>query len=89
MTDFAVDVRVTPRDGLLDPQGNAVAGALRSLDFAGVESVRVGKLIRLRLAASDAEAARERADAMCRKLLANPVTEDYAIEVHAGAEGGL
>jgi len=79
--DFQVEVRITPRPGLLDPQGNAVANALRSLDFPGIGEVRVGRLIRLSVAAESGAAAREEADAMCRKLLANPVTEDYDIEV--------
>ncbi len=68
-----------PRVGLLDPEGNAVQHALTSLEFGGVEDVRVGKLIRLRVQADSEEAARSAADAMCRRLLANPVTEDYEI----------
>ncbi len=83
MSDFDVEVRITPREGILDPQGNAVAHALRSLEFAGVGDVRIGRLIRLRLTADNADAAREQADRMCRKLLANPVTEDYDIRVGA------
>jgi len=79
--DFEVDVHITPRPGLLDPQGNAVANALRSLDFPGVGTVRVGRLIRLSLAADSADLAREEAQRMCRKLLANPVTEDFDIRV--------
>lgn len=86
MTEFAVEVRITPREGLLDPQGNAVAHALRSLDFDGVEGVRVGKLIRLRVDAPDAEAAHARVVEMCAKLLANPVTEDYRVNVQRAAE---
>lgn len=85
MTEYQVDVRVTPREGLLDPQGKAIAGALHSLGFDGLESVRVGRLIGLRVRAEDEAQARARVDEMCRKLLANPVTEDYAIELHAGA----
>lgn len=80
MSRFHVDVRITPREGLLDPQGKAVHHALRSLDFVEVESVRVGRLIRLRVEADSPAAARDRVDAMCRTLLANPVTEDYHIE---------
>ena len=83
--DFEVEVRITPRPGLLDPQGNAVANALRSLDFPGVGHVRVGRLIRLSLAAAGPDAAREEADRMCRKLLANPVTEDFDIQVRGAA----
>lgn len=78
-----IDVRITPREGLLDPQGKAVANALRSLDFDGVDDVRVGRLLRLRLDASTPEAASELADAMCRQLLANPVTEDYDIQLRS------
>jgi phosphoribosylformylglycinamidine synthase len=78
-------VRITPRAGLLDPEGKAVHNALRSLEFDDVEDVRVGRLVRVRLNASNDAAARDRADAMCRKLLANPVTEDYEIALVKGA----
>ncbi len=85
--DFEVEVRITPRPGLLDPQGNAVANALRALEFPGVGDVRVGRLIRIALAAASAEAAQQETERMCRKLLANPVTEDFVIEVRAAAAG--
>lgn len=81
MNEYDIEVSITPREGLLDPEGHAVQNALRSLEFDGVSDVRVGRLIRLRIAAASPEEAREQADAMCRKLLANPVTEDYAIEL--------
>lgn len=81
MSEYKVEVRITPRQGLLDPAGRAVESALRSMDFEGVESVRIGRLVRLRLTAGSAEEARARADAMCRRLLANPVTEDYELEI--------
>jgi phosphoribosylformylglycinamidine synthase subunit PurS len=81
VTDFRLQVRVTPRAGLLDPQGKAVEHALHALSFDGVEGVSVGRLIRLAIRASDEAEARRQADEMCRKLLANPVTEDYAIEL--------
>ncbi len=88
MSRFAVEVRVTPRRGLLDPQGKATHHALESLGYPGVEEVRVGKLLTLTLEAGSAEEAQERAEEMCRKLLANPVTEDFRIEVRdAGGEG--
>ncbi|MBA2293413.1 MAG: phosphoribosylformylglycinamidine synthase subunit PurS [Gemmatimonadales bacterium] len=80
---FRVQVRVIPRPGLLDPQGQAVEHALGSLGFAGVGSVRVGKAIELSIDAASADEARAAARAMCDRLLANPVTEDYAIEVEA------
>ena len=77
MTDYLAEVRVTPRAGLLDPEGKAVQNALHSLDFARVDDVRMGRLIRIRLSASSPEDALVQVDEMCRKLLANPVTEDY------------
>ena len=83
MSDYEIEVRVTPRAGLLDPQGKAIAGALHSLGFRGVGTTHVGRLIRMSVSAADEGAARASVDEMCRKLLANPVTEDYAIEVGA------
>lgn len=83
MTDFDVEVRVTPREGLLDPQGKAVHHALESLGFGSVGTVRVGRLIRLRIESEDSETARVTAVEMCRKLLANPVTEEFDVEVAA------
>jgi phosphoribosylformylglycinamidine synthase len=77
--DYQAEVRVTPRAGLLDPEGKAVQSALHSLDFAEAGEVRMGKLIRIRLRAASAKDAEARLEAMCRKLLANPVTEDYQI----------
>ncbi|CAN5624466.1 phosphoribosylformylglycinamidine synthase subunit PurS [soil metagenome] len=81
MTEYRIDVRVVPRAGILDPQGNAVAGALGSLGFDGVSDVHVGRLITLRLLAQSETDARERAEAMCRRLLANPVTEEFDVRV--------
>ena len=85
MTDYRIEVRVTPRRGILDPQGKAVGGALAALGFGGVDEVHVGRLIVFSLAAASADEARERVDAMCRQLLANPVTEDYQVAVEAPA----
>ncbi len=81
MTDYGVVARITPRQGLLDPEGKAIGGALHSLGFEQVREVRVGRLVRLRVAADSADAALERAREMCEKLLANPVTEDFALEI--------
>lgn len=81
MNGYNVEVLITPREGLLDPEGAAVEHALQSLEFGDASGVRVGRVVRLCVTADSADAARERADAMCRKLLANPVTEDYEIEV--------
>ena len=57
MSDFQVEVRVVPREGILDPQGKAVAGALKSLGFAGVDHVHVGRLVTLSLTAGSADEA--------------------------------
>ena len=81
MSDFQVEVRVVPREGILDPQGKAVAGALKSLGFDGVDQVHVGRLVTLSLAAGSPEEAQDAAVAMCRQLLANPVTEDFDVRV--------
>jgi phosphoribosylformylglycinamidine synthase subunit PurS len=81
VTEYQVEIRITPRAGLLDPQGKAVQHALHSLDFGSVEDVRVGRLIRIRVQADSDDAARRDAAEMCRKLLANPVTEDFEIDL--------
>lgn len=79
MTRFRVAVHITPRRGILDPQGKAVAGALHALGFAGVQDVHVGRHIVLDIDAADAAAAERDIRAMCERLLANPVTEDFEI----------
>lgn len=79
MSRYQAEVRITPRAGLLDPEGTAVEHALQSLDFSGVTEVRIGRLIRLHVDAADEAAAQQQVDEMCRKLLANPVTEDYQV----------
>jgi phosphoribosylformylglycinamidine synthase PurS subunit len=83
VTEYGIEVRVTPRRGILDPQGKAVGGALSSLGFAGVGEVHVGRLIVFSLSAESEAEARERAEVMCRQLLANPVTEGYEVGVEA------
>ena len=74
-------VHVTLKEGVLDPQGKAIGNALASLGFAGVGEVRQGKLIELDLAEADPVQAHAQVEAMCRQLLANPVIENYAIEI--------
>ncbi len=74
-------ITVTLKNGVLDPQGRAIAHALHSLGFENVEDVRQGKLIEVQLKASDEAAARTELDAMCRQLLANPVIENYRVEL--------
>jgi phosphoribosylformylglycinamidine synthase len=74
-------VFVTPRQGILDPQGRAVESSLNSLGFKNVAGVKVGKYIVLEVEAASASAARDEAKKMCEALLANPVIEDYRFEV--------
>ena len=74
-------VHVMLKDGVLDPQGEAVRHALGTLGFAGVEGVRQGKVIDLDLAATDRAAAEVEVRAMCEKLLSNTVIEKYTIEI--------
>ena len=76
-------VYVTLKNGVLDPQGEAVRHALGTLGFDGVEAVRQGKLLDLKLTATDRAAAEAEVAQMCDKLLANTVIEDYRIEVLA------
>ena len=78
---YRVHVRVMPRSGQLDPQGQAVEHALSALGFAEAGGVRVGRAIQLELAAPSRADAEARARQMCDKLLANPVTEDYLLDV--------
>jgi phosphoribosylformylglycinamidine synthase subunit PurS len=79
MKRYRVSVHITPRRGILDPQGKAVAGALHALGFASVADVHVGRHIVVELDAADETAADHAARAMCQRLLANPVTEDYDV----------
>ena len=74
-------VTIMLKDGVLDPQGEAIRHALGGLGFAGVSGVRQGKVIELDLSAGDAEAARVEVARMCEGLLANTVIEKYAVEI--------
>lgn len=74
-------VFVMPKDGVLDPQGKAIAHALGNLGFSGVGEVRQGKVIELSVAETDPAKARAALDQMCQKLLANTVIESYRVEI--------
>ncbi|MEO5656155.1 MAG: phosphoribosylformylglycinamidine synthase subunit PurS [Nitrospiria bacterium] len=78
-------VYVTYRTGILDPQGNAVARSLAALGFDDVTDVRIGKLIEIDLCVEDRTSAVRRLDEMCRRLLANPVIEEYRCEIVEGS----
>ena len=74
-------VHVRLRDGVLDPQGAAIARALAQLGFAGVGEVRQGKMIELQLDEGDRAEAEAKVRAMCERLLANPVIETYTVTI--------
>ena len=74
-------IKITLKNGVLDPQGKAIASALGSLGFGGVDGVRQGKYIEVALAESDEAAARATVEKMCNDLLANTVIENYAFEL--------
>jgi phosphoribosylformylglycinamidine synthase subunit PurS len=76
-------VHIMPRDGVLDPQGKAIAHALGSLGFSGVGEVRQGKVIDLDLAERDPARAKAAVEEMCKKLLANTLIESYRIELES------
>ena len=80
---FRVLVRVMPRAGLLDPEGQAVERALVELGFRDASEVRMGRAVELSVEAGSAEGAGRQVQAMCERLLANPVTEDFSFEVIA------
>lgn len=80
---FLARVYVTLKPTVNDPQGLTIKGALHSLGFDGVESVRAGKYMEIRIDAQDEAAADAQVAEMCRKLLANPVIEDFRFEIES------
>ncbi len=74
-------VYVTLKKGILDPQGRAVKESLDSLGFSGVEEVRMGKYIEVKLRGTDKDKLEKELTGMCEKLLANPIIEDYRYEM--------
>lgn len=74
-------VYVTIKESVLDPQGNAVQGALHSMGFSEVEKVRIGKYMELELDTDDRTEAEQRLRTMCEKLLANTVVEDFRFDI--------
>jgi phosphoribosylformylglycinamidine synthase subunit PurS len=78
---YQIAVEITLRSSILDPQGKATMMALDQLGFQGIEDVRIGKHIELRVAASSAAQAESVARSACDKVLANPVMEDFVIHV--------
>ncbi len=76
-------IRITLKSGVLDPQGKAIQNALAALGIAGVDDVRQGKYIEVKLASASEDKARETVERMCKDLLANTVIENYSYELDA------
>jgi phosphoribosylformylglycinamidine synthase len=81
LTTYEARIEVGHRPGILDPQGGVIERALPALGWANVSHVRVGKSIRLAVDAPDQDSARAQVEEMCRRLLANPVIEDFTVEI--------
>ena len=81
MSSYEAHIEVGHRAGILDPQGGVIERALPALGYANVRDVRVGKSIRLVVTAADTAAARAQVEEMCRRLLANPVIENFTIQL--------
>jgi phosphoribosylformylglycinamidine synthase PurS subunit len=78
---FKASVYVTPKAGVVDPQGAVVERALPALGHAGAKNVRIGRYITLDVQGGDADQVKAEVDDMCRRLLANPIIEDYRFEI--------
>ncbi len=83
---WLIEAEIMPKRGVNDPQGDAIRGGLDALGFAGVEQVRCGKVIRIHVTAPSSERARAEGAAMCDKLLANPVIEEFTLSVSAAVQ---
>jgi phosphoribosylformylglycinamidine synthase PurS subunit len=81
LTTYEARIEVGHRPGILDPQGGVIERALPALGWANVSHVRVGKSIRLAVDAPDEDSARAQVEEMCRRLLSNPVIEDFTVEI--------
>jgi phosphoribosylformylglycinamidine synthase subunit PurS len=88
-TDFRFAVNVTPKPGILDPQGRAVEGSLGHLGIEGVSAVRVGRRVELTVAAADETAARAVVERLASELLSNPLIEAYAVEAIGAASSAV
>ncbi len=83
---YKVSVYVTPKAGVVDPQGAVIERAMPALGHSGAANIRVGRYITLEVPGTDPDRVRADVDDMCRKLLANPIIEDYQFEITPGEE---
>ena len=79
--NYQIEIRVTPREGIVDPEGHTIGQALANLGYEGVQHVQAGRLVRFGLEAPDREDAQRSVIQMCEELIANPVIESYAIDI--------
>jgi phosphoribosylformylglycinamidine synthase PurS subunit len=84
VSDYRFAVNVTPKPGILDPQGRAVEGSLGHLGIEGVSAVRVGRRVELTVAAADEATARATVDRLATELLSNPMIEAFEVEAMDG-----
>ena len=84
MKTYSIEAEIMPKRGVNDPQGESVLSGLKLLGFDTASKVRVGKLIRFKVEADSADAAKASATEMCEKLLANPVIEEFELSVSEG-----
>ena len=78
---FRAEINVMPLKALLDPQGKTVTASMKNVGLPEIENVRIGKHIHLKLDADSEDAAREKVDTACKKLLANPIMESYEFQL--------
>ncbi len=81
MMEYNAKIHVTLKKGVLDPQGKAIGTVLETMGFCGISDVRQGKYIEVKMNESSHAAAKNKADEMCKKLLANTVIENYEIKI--------
>lgn len=81
MKKYNAEIKITLREGILDVQGKTVEKALSSMDLSEIASIRIGKFVRLSVMADSIESAQEKVDTACRQLIANPIMEDFTIDI--------
>lgn len=81
MANFKAEIKISLRKGILDVQGKTVEQALHTMDFPDIGNVRIGKYVELNIEAESAEQAHSQVEIACRKLIANPIIEDFSINI--------
>lgn len=81
MEKFKAEIKITLRSGILDVQGKAVEHALHSMEYMNISGVRIGKFVELELESKDESSANSQVEAACKQLIANPIIEDFEINL--------